>query len=309
MIVGIYRDITSVGVPYAMQVLDVDNVPTHVFSLRSPTLNTSLLLVVPGSPGMGHFYIPFASKLFDLGHGSYDVAVVSHAGHSPGYYRPTEGGGNDWYSLEDQVAHKMAYLREHASGKDTLYLVGHSIGCYVILHMLNLLAPDRVSKVVLLFPTLERMAETPNGVRLAPFFNRYLRPATALVWLVTWIPEAVRNALLRYIYFRTTPADHVDHMVRAVTNIDSKSVYNILNMARQEMEQVSDPPLELIRDHVHKISFYYGVEDHWTLESCHRDMAERFSDHDVQLCTRGYHHAFVMEASAEMADYVHSRLR
>ena len=81
---------------------------------------------------MGHFYIPFASKLFELGHGSYDVAVVSHAGHSPGYYRPTEGGGNDWYSLEDQVAHKMAYLREHASGKDTLYLVGHSIGCYVI---------------------------------------------------------------------------------------------------------------------------------------------------------------------------------
>eukprot|EP00731_Ephydatia_muelleri_P000577 Em0001g577a len=275
------------------QVLDVDSVPTHVFELKSRTPNSSLLLVVPGNPGMGHFYVPFASRLFELGQGSFDVAVVSHAGHSPGYCRPTDGGGNDWYALEDQVAHKMAYLQDHASGKETLYLI----------------APDRVSKVVFLFPTLERMAETLNGRRLMPFFNWCLRPATALLWLVTWIPLAVRNALLRCTYFRSTPSDHLDHMVQAVANIDSKSVYNILNMARQEMEQVTDPPLGLIRDHVHKMSFYYGVDDHWTLQSCYLDMAERFSDHDIQLCTRGYPHAFVMEASTEMAGYVHSRLR
>ena len=291
------------------QVLDVDSVPTHVFELKSRTPNSSLLLVVPGNPGMGHFYVPFASRLFELGQGSFDVAVVSHAGHSPGYCRPTDGGGNDWYALEDQVAHKMAYLRDHASGKETLYLVGHSIGCYIILHMLKQIAPDRVSKVVFLFPTLERMAETLNGRRLMPFFNWCLRPATALLWLVTWIPLAVRNALLRCTYFRSTPSDHLDHMVQAVANIDSKSLYNILNMARQEMEQVTDPPLGLIRDHVNKMSFYYGVDDHWTLQSCYLDMAERFSDHDIQLCTRGYPHAFVMEASTEMAGYVHSRLR
>ena len=287
----------------------MDSVPTHVFELTSPTPNPSLLLVIPGSPGMGHFYIPFASRLFDLGQGSYDVAVVSHAGHSPGYLRPTDDGGNDWYGLEDQVAHKMAYLEERAAGKETLYLVGHSIGCYIILQMLKLIAPARVSKVVLLFPALERLAETPNGVRLMPFFNRYLRPAAAAVWLITWIPEAVRGALLRHVYFRATPSDHVDHMVRAVTNIDSKSVYNILSMARQEMEQVIDPPVELISDNVRKVSIYYGVDDRWTLESCYRDMAERFPDLDVQLCTRGYPHAFVMEASTEMADYVHSRFR
>ena len=291
-----------------MQVLDVDSVPTHVFKLKSLAPNTALLLVVPGSPGMGHFYIPFASRLFELGQGSFDIAVVSHAGHSPGYCRPMDGGGNDWYALEDQVAHKMAYLRDHASEKQTLYLVGHSIGCYIILHMLKHIAPDRVSKVFFLFPTLERMGETPNGRRLMPFFRQCLRPATALVWLVTWIPEAVRKAVLKYVYFRSTPWNHVDDMVQAAINIDSKSLHNILNMARQEMEQVTDPPLELIRDHVHKMSFYYGVDDHWTLPSCHRDMAERFSEHDVQLCTRGYPHAFVMEASAEMADYVHSRL-
>ena len=79
-----------------MQVLNVDNIPTHVFELKSLTPNPSLLLVVPGSPGMGHFYIPFASRLFELGQGSFDVAVVSHAGHSPGYCRPTDGGGNEF---------------------------------------------------------------------------------------------------------------------------------------------------------------------------------------------------------------------
>lgn len=286
----------------------MDDVPTHVLQLRSPTPNTSLLLVVPGNPGMGHFYVPFASRLFEVGRGSFDVAVVSHAGHSPGYCRPTDGGGDDWYGLEDQVKHKMAYLREHASDKQTIYLVGHSIGCYIILQMLKAIEPSRVAKVFLLFPAVENMAETPNGQRLLPLFYRYLRPATALAWLVTWIPETVRKPLLKYAYFRSTPSEHLDHMVQAAVNIDSRSVYNILSMSREEMERVKDPPLDVIQDHVHKMTFYYGIDDRWTLESSYRDMAERFSDHDVQLCSHGYPHAFVMEASTEMADYVHSRL-
>ena len=61
-------------------------VPTHVLSLRNDPAGDEakvpLVVIVPGSPGMGHFYLPFAHKLFDLGEGRYDVSVVSHAGHS-----------------------------------------------------------------------------------------------------------------------------------------------------------------------------------------------------------------------------------
>ena len=129
-----------------MNVEDVNGIPTHVFSLKADhharPRNNSLLLVVPGSPGMGHFYIPFATKLFELGRGRYDVAVVSHAGHSPGHIRPSQvdssrpknaptasdmsirddkGDNKDWYSLEDQPdcsqarVHSKACLKQGVS--------------------------------------------------------------------------------------------------------------------------------------------------------------------------------------------------
>ena len=70
-----------------MEVTDIDGVPTHVFSLEASRGNDSLLYIIPGSPGMAHFYVPFATRLFQLGGGAYDVSVVSHAGHSPGVYK------------------------------------------------------------------------------------------------------------------------------------------------------------------------------------------------------------------------------
>lgn len=330
-----------------MNVEDINGVPTHVFSLKADHYarprNSSLLLVVPGSPGMGHFYIPFASKLFELGRGRYDVAVVSHAGHSPGHIRPSQvaplrpkdapnrskdshasrgedmqysGDGSadhvtqldrDWYSLEDQVAHKLEYLRKHASNKDSLFLVGHSIGSWMILQMLQKLEPSRVKKVALLFPTIEKMGITPNGQKLAPLFSMLRRPFTALVWLLSSFPNFFRRFVLNH-YFHTTPSEHVEHMSQATMNITSDSMYNILRMAYQEMDEVVEPPLHVIDKHIDKMVFYYGMGDRWTVESCYEDMAARYPNKDVYLCSKGFPHAFVECVSDEMAEFVYSKL-
>ena len=318
-----------------MNVEDINGIPTHVFSLKADHYagprNSSLLLVVPGSPGMGHFYIPFATKLFELGRGRYDVAVVSHAGHSPGHIRPSKveplrpkdapnratashvsaeersHGDKDWYSLEDQIAHKLEYIRKHASSKDSLFLVGHSIGSWMILQMLQKLEPSRVKKIALLFPTIERMGITPNGQKLAPLFSTLRCPFTALVWLVSSFPNFFRRFILNR-YFHTTPSDHVKHMSEATMNINSSSMYNILRMAYQEMDEVTEPPLHVIDEHIDKMVIYYGVGDRWTVESCYENMAARYPDKDVHLCSKGFPHAFVECASDEMAEFVYSKL-
>ena len=55
----------------AMEVKLVAGVPTHVFSLNSKSMGKlPLVVVIPGSPEMDHFYIPFVSKLFGNGQGS-----------------------------------------------------------------------------------------------------------------------------------------------------------------------------------------------------------------------------------------------
>ena len=293
-----------------MEVRDVNGIPTHVFSLEAASSNETLLYIIPGSPGMAHFYIPFATKLFQLGKGAYDVSVVSHAGHSPGVYRqPVKDDKEDrhWYNLEDQITHKLSFLQEKASHKKSLYLIGHSIGCFMILQMLKQLPPIRVKKIFLLFPTIEKMAVTPNGLSLRPLFTTLRSSFTGVVWVLGGVPEFLKRGILQR-WFSGAPQEHVEHMCRATMNINSTSLYNILSMAEQEINEVDSLPVDIIREHIDKMVFYYGVGDKWNVESFYTDMLELFPGKDINLCTSSYSHSFVVHSSDPMAEYVYSKL-
>lgn len=41
------------------------------------------------------------------------------------------------FGLSGQVEHKLAFIRTHVPRGTTLVLVGHSIGCYIILEMMK----------------------------------------------------------------------------------------------------------------------------------------------------------------------------
>ena len=91
-------------------------------------------------------------------------------------------------------------------------------------------------------------------------------------------------------------------------NTDSRSIYNILSMAEQEMNEVMKLPVDIIQEHIDKLVFYYGVGDRWNVESCYKDMSELFPGKDVNLCTSGHSHAFVISSSDPMAEYVYNKL-
>ena len=303
-----------------MEVVDVSGVPTHVYSLSStPRRSSSLVLVISGSPGMAHYYVPFADKLFQLALGSCDVAVMSHAGHSPGCLRsstqgvqggssshPGNGSDRNWFDLEDQIAHKLSYCKNVAGAYHSLYLIGHSLGCYIILEMLKELNPEIVKKVVFLFPMIEKMSTTRNAISWNPFITTWRGPFTALVWLGSSFPEWFRHFVLNR-HFHSTPEAHREHVIRGTMNIDSTSIHNILCMAEQEMNEVITPPFEVIDANIGKIVFYYGREDHWNMESSYSDMAERYPQGDINLCSKGCSHAFVEEHSDEMAEFVYNK--
>lgn len=43
----------------------------------------------------------------------------------------------DVFGLNGQIEHKLAFLRKHVPRETSLVLVGHSIGCYIILEMMK----------------------------------------------------------------------------------------------------------------------------------------------------------------------------
>ena len=82
------------------------------------------------------------------------------------------------YGLNGQVNHKMAFLEEFLPASCKISFIGHSIGCRIILELMKELSLSynqnekslqtikqtlSVHKSYLLFPTIERMKQTPAG--------------------------------------------------------------------------------------------------------------------------------------------------
>ncbi|KPP76225.1 hypothetical protein Z043_104450, partial [Scleropages formosus] len=112
----------------------------------------------------------------------------------------------DVFGLQGQIEHKLAFLREHVPRDTRLVLIGHSIGCYIILDMMKreprlqvrVSSWEQVLKSVLLFPTIERMAATPQGRLMTPVLCR-LRYATYLpVFLLSLLPLGLKTSIVKF---------------------------------------------------------------------------------------------------------------
>ena len=318
------RDLTR-DKQMAVQTKSIRGVPTHVIELPASRIHHGLpptVLVVPGSPGAGHFYLPFAQRLQELFQRQTNIAVVSHAGHSPGWYRTgrefdmqgdaTTEDDRRWFSLEDQVQHKMAYLEESVSPCSQLIIIGHSIGCYVVLQMLKQIHPDRVKKVFLLFPTMERMAESKNGQRFYPYYFGKLKMVLVFIagLLSIILPHVVQRMVLGLFLRKIDPSIRSHFVEGGMNVISARSLYNILSMAHQELQEVIQLEASMLERHGHKVVLYYGVKDHWVPDDVYAITKERFPLCDVVLCDRSCKHAFVKRVAdyLHIAEFVHSRV-
>uniref|UniRef100_A0A1I8FI81 Lipid droplet-associated hydrolase n=1 Tax=Macrostomum lignano TaxID=282301 RepID=A0A1I8FI81_9PLAT len=174
-----------------------------------------------------------------------------------------------------------------------MVLIGHSIGVPDDPGAASSPSPRhrQGGRCLLLFPTIERMRESPQGRIVAPLLSlaplRWL--AMALVALLSLlIPLAWRRG------FAARCLSAVGH-----SNANRAPVLgNVLYMAHTEMQDVPQPDLATIRQHSQRILLYYGADDHWCPTEYFADMRRScpgLDEGDVA-------HAFVLEHSVEMAD-------
>lgn len=185
-----------------------------------------------------------------------------------------------------------------------LIFVGHSIGCWMICEMIKKMKPElkkQVLKAFLLFPTVERMAASPNGRFLTPLVT-YI-PSWILAFplhLFRLLPVSWRKSFLRF-YFRGRGLIP-ECILRATLSLARpQSVANTLELYYEEANTVVDLDLDFIQTNVSKLRFYYGTTDAWVPISYYHEMKETFPEGDIHLCEEGYEHAFVIQNSEEMA--------
>lgn len=284
----------------------INGISTGIYQLGDLSRSNRSIIVIPGNPGLGGFYIPFVHQLYNLFNEEIFILVISQAGHSP----PSK----HQFTLKEQIQHKIDTIEEIIWKKNRqcrLIFIGHSIGSYMVLNFLDHFQGD-FDRSFLLFPTIERMSESEAGIQFQRSFPLLISLLPFLSWIIRWIiPLQILRHWIISFYFRQTPPEDRSALIQTVSNdlLNYFSMKNILNMAKEEMSVVKQRQDQIIERHLNKLVFYYGTNDHWVPQGISDQMRKIYPHGDITQCTNEYLHAFVLRHSKELARFVFQKLR
>jgi pimeloyl-ACP methyl ester carboxylesterase len=280
------------------KIIDINGIPTHIYQLGDSSLSSKSIVIIPGNPGLGGFYIPFAHELYDLFNKNLSILIISQASHSP----PLE----HCFTLNQQIEHKLKAIEKLLPLNQELILIGHSIGSYMLLKMLDKLE-NRLNRAFLLFPTIERMKESDAGKRFTRWYPILIYILPFLIFIINilcpfeWLKRKIISS-----YFSNSPPDDRKILIDTVLYdlLNPLTMKNILKMANEEMSVVNKRNDEIIKRFLNKITFYYGTNDHWVPNDVVKQMKTLYPKGDIIECTNRYLHAFVLRHSKELAKIV-----
>ncbi|CAI5725721.1 unnamed protein product [Hyaloperonospora brassicae] len=257
----------------------------------------TLVVIVPGNPGVSFFYLPLMQELVRRHGRRHEVRCLSHAGH----FLPSRNK-DQAFTLQEQLAHKAAYVQQRLQAEPTLQLVliGHSIGSYVVLDMARRFR-HHIAKLVFMQPTIMHMALSRKGKQMMPLFHHYER-AVALVAAVEYlVPLSLRQWIVR----RVVGGDTSELLQLASLSLVHASVMrNVLKMAANEMEEVTELDGDLLAKVEQKVLFVYSPVDEWVPAEFVQEYQLRFPNAQHRVVPQA--HAFMMEANGthDMAAHI-----
>lgn len=283
---------------------------TNLFDKQGVSKPKHLIFIIPGNPGLSPFYVPFAKALYSLVKGHFPVWIISHAGFSltpkdkkilTAPQEPNAQEIEDIYGLNGQIEHKIAFLRAHVPKDVKLIFIGHSVGSYIALHVMNRAPELPVVHTFLLFPTIERMSESPNGKFATPFLCRFRYMLYAASYLIFKpCPEMIKSFIVQKVLEKMSFKSEL----RLTDLLQPFCLANAAYLGGQEMIRVVKRDDGIIKELLPKLTFYYGKTDGWCPVNYYEDMKRDFPEANIHLCEKGIPHAFVLGFSQEMAAMV-----
>lgn len=215
---------------------------------------------------------------------------------------------NESHHMDLQVLNKTIILKRLLNGASNtarIVFVGHSIGSYIILRLLQ----ERVFSThhegtILIHPALENLALTEKG----SFFNQVFQykldyPLRAIAYLMDiLIPKRIKQALAKY-HFSTEYMQHSSEIAveSLISIVSHKSLVALIEMAKSEFATVKNLDADsLIGPHSNKLRLIYAINDHWVNTDNRKFLQDRYPDLFIEEQPRM--HAFVMEPETVM-DY------
>ncbi|KAL7305322.1 hypothetical protein TKK_0002452 [Trichogramma kaykai] len=293
----------------------INGVPTEVISYGrwieegiSTTGRQDVVIVITGNPGVPSFYKEFAAQIQKSLPTEVPVWIIGHTGHTkpPSHLPnslPDPKTCRHLYDLDGNIKHKQEFIKKYVPANARIHLVAHSIGSWFVLNLLkDKEISEKIVKCYLLFPTIERMAESPMGKIVINITLRIAKLLMFLAWIFTLFPHIFQIFLVRIFgIFYGIPSNCVSPIVQMIHPF---SLHQIFSLAKQEMIHVKELDNDVITQHKKKLYLYYGSKDGWTPIRYYDDLKARHPDIDAHLCKRGFQHSFVLSDSIEMGKMV-----
>ncbi|EZA59152.1 hypothetical protein DMN91_007758 [Ooceraea biroi] len=274
-----------------------------------PHSSKHVVLVIPGNPGIPRFYEEFVKTLNSKLTSDIPVWIIGHAGHvqppeNLEIAMPSDKKWAEYYGLTAQIRHKAEFIKKYIPEDAQLHIIGHSIGAWIALNLLkDSDINKRIRKCYLLFPTIEYMAESRNGIFFTNFITRF---STFLIFL-SWIFTMLTPLFLQMLFIRIFCTLHgipEKHAKLIQELLNPKVLRRIIKLANEELKCVREADHETISKYANNLWFYYGAKDGWVPVKYYRDMISKHPDLNAQLCKRGLRHSFVLNDSVDMGNIV-----
>lgn len=158
----------------------------------------------------------------------------------------------------------------------------------------------RLKSVNLLFPTLQKMAETRNGKFLNNFLRKFHSILLLLYLLVSLLPTAIVTFLVGiYLRIYLLPSQYLEYIMKFLNpNVGEK----ILFLAYDEMDTVKSLNVEVLNNIKHLTNIIYSSRDNWApvlyMEDLHKHQPE------IPMKEVDIDHAFVLKSSERVAEMV-----
>ncbi|KAF0852823.1 mitochondrial alpha/beta hydrolase (lipid droplet-associated hydrolase) [Andalucia godoyi] len=256
----------------------------------------SILMFVPGNPGLVHFYEKFLLHIQEE-RPNIGVIGIGLTGHSS----ESKNNGRQ-FSLPEQVQHKVEAIEHlkatHPDAK--FYLAGHSIGSFMIKEVLRI-ASDRfeLARCFLLFPALRHLREQAGAINvlIKPGFRHLV---AGIGGFISWTPNVFKRGLVKLF------GPKIKDCPGSVERLFSYStIMNILYLTVTEFHIVRHLDHQTLEKHLDKIVFYYTKDDGWVPIEFFEDVKSRFPKHEhIYLDKHGVKHAFCLEDSKTIAQEV-----
>lgn len=220
----------------------------------------AILLFVPGNPGIISYYTSFFETLRKEVPGL-DIISSNYVGFNVSDARKPSHS----IALPAQIAATIGQLdnllKAAKSGKIPVYLAGHSVGAYICLQVLKARS-ECIHRVYLLTPTINDIAESPQGRILTPLYRLpgFVTFVASLVWCVTHV---MPKSLLLAVIQKVTKLPREAALVTMEEVVRDNIIYTVLTLAQSEMELIRAPDRAFWKVFAARCSAYWAEDDHW----------------------------------------------